>query len=280
MILDSMLTTFFQQFFSTISIGYLAVCAFYTVFHMKIYNVYYLAPNSQTDEYSLLFSGMLLCRLTAPLCLNYLCLIHRDSHIIKQNSNLETSFTTIMGHLDLIPIVNQGLNIFLPFCISAICSAIYFNFGTHILHRLGFEQYIENDEMTIDWVQTGRELVKREKGKLLRNFESSTSTYREMVSATNVRSDSDRAQSQAISKKSQSKPVGTSQGSPTSLTSSSSGFSRSSLLPKDQDSTIAYSGPQVNSRPLSRPEDNVVEIDLQDTRDNSNKKPTGFFDDV
>lgn len=269
-----------QQFFSTISIGYLAVCAFYTVFHMKIYNVYYLASNSQTDEYSLLFSGMLICRLTAPLCLNYLCLIHRDSHIVKQNTNLETSFTTIMGHLDLIPIVNQGLNIFLPFCISAICSAIYFNFGTHILHKLGFEQYIENDEMTIDWVQTGRELVKREKGKLLRNFESSTSTYREMVSATSVRSDADRAQSKATSKTAQGKPIGNSQGSPTSLTSSSSGFSRSSLLPRDQDSSIAYSGQQINSRPLNRPEDNVIEIDLQDTRDGGSKKTTGFFDDV
>lgn len=148
---------------------------------MKIYNIYYLAPNSQTDEYSLLFSGMLLCRLTAALCLNYLALVHKDSHIVKRESTIETSFTTIMGHLDLIPMVNDGLNIFLPLCISAICSAIYFNFGTHVLHSLGFEQFIEDDEMTIDWVQTGRELVKREKGKLLRNFESSTSSYHGLV---------------------------------------------------------------------------------------------------
>lgn len=182
---------FYLELFSTISIGYLAICAFYTVFHMKIYNVYYLASNSQTDEYSLLFSGMLICRLTAPLCLNYLCLVHRDSHIIKQNSHLETSFTTIMGHLDLIPLVNNGLNIFLPICISAICSAIYFNFGTHLLHRLGFEQFIEDDEMTIDWVQTGRDLVIREKGKLIRNFESSTTTYHEMVSTNQEFTDQD-----------------------------------------------------------------------------------------
>lgn len=249
---------------------------------MKIYNVYYLAPNSQTDEYSLLFSGMLLCRLTAPLCLNYLCLIHRDSHIMKRNSNLETSFTTIMGHLDLIPIVNQGLNIFLPFCISAICSAIYFNFGTHVLHKLGFEQYIENDEMTIDWVQTGRELVKREKGKLLRNFESSTSTYREMVSATDAGPNEIRIDPRAIAKRAQDKPTGTSQGSPTSVSSSSSGFSRSSLLPRNQDAreaSIGYSGQQT-SRVPDRIEDNIVEVDLQGNRDNSAKKPTGFFDDV
>lgn len=148
---------------------------------MQIYNVYYLAPNSQTDEYSLLFSGMLMCRMAAPICLNYLCLVRRDSHIAKQNSSLETSFTTIMGHLDLISIVNNGLNVFLPFCIGAICSAIYFNYGTHLLHSFGFEQFIENDEMTIDWVRNGRELVKREKSKLTRNFEAGTTTYHGMA---------------------------------------------------------------------------------------------------
>ena len=151
---------------------------------MKIYNVYYLAPNKQTDEYSLSFSGMLVCRLAAPLCLNYLCLVNKDSHFIKHDSRrLETSFTSIMGHLDLIPIVNSGLNIFLPLCISAICLAIYCDFGVHVLHYLGYEQFIENDEMTADLVQTGRDLVEREKGKLLRNYESSTGAYHEMVSA-------------------------------------------------------------------------------------------------
>ena len=152
---------------------------------MKIYNVYYLASNKQTDEYSLSFSGMLVCRLTAPLCLNYLCLVNRDSHFIKHNSSsLETSFTSIMGHLDLIPFINSGLNIFLPFCISAICLALYFDFGTRVLHSLGYEQFIEDDEMTRDLVQTGRELVEREKGKLLRNYESTTGAYHEMVSAS------------------------------------------------------------------------------------------------
>lgn len=171
------------QLFSTITIGYLAICAFYTVFHMKIYNVYYLASNKQTDEYSLSFSGMLICRLTAPLCLNYLCLVNKDSHVFKKDATLETSFTTIMGHLDLIPIVNSGLNVFLPLCISAVCLAIYFDFGTRVLHSLGFEQFIEEDEMTADLVQTGRDLVDREKNKMLRTYETSSAAYHEMASA-------------------------------------------------------------------------------------------------
>lgn len=282
------------KLFSIISLGYLAVCAFYTVFHMKIYNIYYLAPNSQTDEYSLLFSGMLLCRLTAPLCLNYLCLVHRDSHIIGKGTRLETSFTTIMGHLDLIPIVNRGLNVFLPFCISAICLAIYFNFGVYILHQLGFEQFIENDEMTIDWVQTGRELVKRETGKLIRNHESLTSTYHEMIS-TNVNTASSTGAVSASNNRGNQEinRVEKTNNSPTSLSSSSSGLSQSSLLPRGQltqqtSHSITTTGPSHSTHPPKdqdpdRPGDNIIQVDMTQTYPSGDGKlvvSTGFFDDV
>lgn len=40
------------------SIAYLCVCTYYTVFKVRIFNYYHLAKNHQTDEYSLIFSGM------------------------------------------------------------------------------------------------------------------------------------------------------------------------------------------------------------------------------
>lgn len=39
-------------------ISYLCFCACYTIFKMRVFNYYYLAPNHQTNEYSLIFSGM------------------------------------------------------------------------------------------------------------------------------------------------------------------------------------------------------------------------------
>lgn len=278
------------QLFSIFSMGYLAICAFYTVFHMKIFNVYHLAPRKQTEEYSLLFSGMLVCRLSAPLCLNYLCLVHRDSHVIKSNQLLETSFTTIMGHLDLIPILNNGLNIILPLCISAICLAIYFNIGTAILHKIGYEQYIKDDEMTLDWVQTGRDLVKREKAKMLRGYESSGATQQALSivsgAATNVPKSSKGRAEITPSDKSITAAAGT--GTPTSQTSSSSGLSRSSLLPKTNrsDPTVAFNDVNVTSashisspqRP-DRSDDNIIEIDLG-VQKRPPDKSRGFFDDI
>ena len=44
------------------TIFYLCLCTFYTIFKIRIFNYYYLARNHHSDEYTLLFSGALLCR--------------------------------------------------------------------------------------------------------------------------------------------------------------------------------------------------------------------------
>lgn len=72
------------EIFSMATLCYLCYCAYSTIFRIKFLNLYYLAPHHQTNEHSLIFSGMLLCRLTPPMCLNFLGLMHMDSHIIKQ----------------------------------------------------------------------------------------------------------------------------------------------------------------------------------------------------
>ena len=108
-VVNEMTTTFFlfifvyfylflSQLFSIATIAYLCVCAYSTVLKIRVLNLYYLAPHHQTDEYSLIFSGMLLCRLTPPMCLNFLGLIHMDSHIIKARL-METYYTQVNIYL-------------------------------------------------------------------------------------------------------------------------------------------------------------------------------------
>lgn len=45
-----------------ITIFYLCLCAYYTIFKIRVLDYYYLAGNHHSDEYTLLFSGALLCR--------------------------------------------------------------------------------------------------------------------------------------------------------------------------------------------------------------------------
>lgn len=153
------------ELMSIVTIGYLCVCAYYTVFRVRVLNYYYLAPQHQTDEYSLIFSGMLLCRLTPPMCLNFLGLIHLDTHVTSEAGRMETAYTEIMGHMDVISIIANGFNIYFPMLICVLCLATYLHVGSRLLHWLGFEQFLGDDDMTVDLVNEGRDLIKRERGR-------------------------------------------------------------------------------------------------------------------
>ncbi|XP_013409008.1 LMBR1 domain-containing protein 2 [Lingula anatina] len=159
---------------SFVTIAYLSLCAYYTVFKIRVFNYYYIASHHQTDANSLLFAGILLCRLTPPLCLNFLGLIHLDSHVTADEDNLETSYTQIMGHMDVISFIADGFNIYFPIAIVLLCFATYFNLGTRCLHFLGFQQFVGDDDMTQDFVDEGREIVKRERRKIERRLAGET----------------------------------------------------------------------------------------------------------
>lgn len=66
-----------------------------------------------------------------------------------------------MGHLDLIPIVARGFNLYFPTLICVLCLATWWHLGSRLLHCLGFEQFITDDELTGDLVNEGRDLIKR-----------------------------------------------------------------------------------------------------------------------
>lgn len=75
------------EVFSMVVLCYFFYCTYSTILRIRFLNLYYLAPHHQTNEHSLIFSGMLLCRLTPPMCLNFLGLIHMDTHIIPNVSS-------------------------------------------------------------------------------------------------------------------------------------------------------------------------------------------------
>lgn len=156
------------EVFSMVTLCYLCYCAYSTIFRIKFLNLYYLAPHHQTNEHSLIFSGMLLCRLTPPMCLNFLGLMHMDSHIIKQRV-METWYTQIMGHMDVLGIIANGFNIYFPMVMLGFCAATWFSLGSRILNALGFQQFMANDEISAELVQEGRDLMVREKRKRQRN---------------------------------------------------------------------------------------------------------------
>ena len=92
------------ELISSLTMAYIALCAYSTLFAVRVLNLYYLAPHHQTDQYSLIFSGMMLCRLTPPMCLNFLSLIHMDSHVISVRTQ-ETHYTQVRERKTYIPVL-------------------------------------------------------------------------------------------------------------------------------------------------------------------------------
>lgn len=46
------------QMISSATISFLCICTYFTIFRLRILNYYYLASHHQTNENSLIFSGM------------------------------------------------------------------------------------------------------------------------------------------------------------------------------------------------------------------------------
>jgi len=71
-----------------------------------------------------------------------------------------------MGHLELIPFISDGFNVYFPILVCVLCAATYFNLGQRCLSAIGFQRFIDAaDDMTNDMVDEGRQLVNR--GKLI-----------------------------------------------------------------------------------------------------------------
>ena len=68
-----------------------------------------------------------------------------------------------MGHMDVIPIISSGFNVYFPLCLIVLCVSTYLRLGTRLLHYIGFEQFMHNDAdgLSTDLVNDGRQIVQR-----------------------------------------------------------------------------------------------------------------------
>ena len=66
-----------------------------------------------------------------------------------------------MGNMDVLQFISDGFNIYFPIAIVALCILTLFGVGTRILHCLGFQQFIGDDDMTQEMIDEGVELIKR-----------------------------------------------------------------------------------------------------------------------
>lgn len=144
----------------------------------------------------------MLCRLAPSLCVNFLCLAHLDSHVLRNSTAAsiilpnssdtfiaigsrvngmavyETAFTKFMGHLDVVSFIANGFNIYFPIIVLLLCLVTYFSLGSRLLAALGMphllgpsfiDKRLPAGEATLveDAIEDGRMLLYRGRNRYL-----------------------------------------------------------------------------------------------------------------
>lgn len=66
-----------------------------------------------------------------------------------------------MGHMDVLTFIANGFNIYYPMSIVLVCVATYFSLGSRCMNCLGFQAFIVEDDLSVDYVTEGKDLVRR-----------------------------------------------------------------------------------------------------------------------
>ncbi|RKP26524.1 LMBR1-like membrane protein-domain-containing protein [Syncephalis pseudoplumigaleata] len=124
------------EFVSILSLAYMCVCAYSSLLRMRIFNLYALVPR-RSDVGSLLFMGGYLCRLTVPLCYNYLNLVVAQDDAV---------FSQFMGILDLVPFLGDRFNRWTPLIILVPSFVTFFRISDRVTRAFGCGDYSYDDD--------------------------------------------------------------------------------------------------------------------------------------
>ena len=66
-----------------------------------------------------------------------------------------------MGHMDVLSFISNGFNLYYPMTVVLVCLATYFSLGTRCLNCLGFQTFIIEDDLSIEYINEGKDIVRR-----------------------------------------------------------------------------------------------------------------------
>ncbi|CAI7910735.1 unnamed protein product, partial [Closterium sp. NIES-53] len=165
---------------------YLCVCTYFSLFNLGIFSFYYLVP-AHTDSVSLLINCSMVSRYAAPMCYNFLSLIHLR-HYNYATSSVEPLVTVFEKRMGVLP---KSFDRVYPLCMVAWSLLIALNVHhrlfdsvTHLLshfrglysrtwRRLRFDDDGERDDVGVDGcrvVVKGHMILQRERATIERGL--------------------------------------------------------------------------------------------------------------
>ncbi|TPX57579.1 hypothetical protein PhCBS80983_g03752 [Powellomyces hirtus] len=138
---------------AVVFILYMCVCAYSTLFKIKIMD-YYLVPEHHTDEGSLMFIGSYLCKLTFPLCYNFLNMVQDEKSVFIQYQGKAVSLTPLLG---------DGYNKWLPEIVLIFATLTLLNLHGRLLRLMQIKHYSYSEAIGphIAEIDEGRQIIEQ-----------------------------------------------------------------------------------------------------------------------
>ncbi|KAJ3035270.1 LMBR1 domain-containing protein 2, partial [Rhizophlyctis rosea] len=145
------------QIVSWCFIIYMCACAYSTLFKVNYFDIHQLVPEHHSDEGSMLFIGSYLCKLTFPLCYNFLNMTRDDNNSI---------FVRYQGHaVNLTALLGEGYNTWLPLLVLIISVITLLNLHGRIMRMLKLKVYFDTKANVNDLdISEGRGIIDQERG--------------------------------------------------------------------------------------------------------------------
>ncbi|KAN0014781.1 hypothetical protein ACTFIU_001099 [Dictyostelium citrinum] len=161
----SNVSNIFVQFILFFPLGYEALTCYSTLFKIRIFNYYRLIPHQHSDSNSIIFSAAYLCRLGAPLCYNFIQFINMNSG----NENNRTSFSVVMGTMNVAPFLGTYFYIYFPLLIVIVCLSTLFNVYSRIMNCLNISKFRFDVDFSHEQIDEGKFLIDSERRKWTQN---------------------------------------------------------------------------------------------------------------
>jgi hypothetical protein len=166
LILSPSTSTFIMEILALAFICYMCTCTYSTLLRIKIFDYYQMVPRHNTDQVSLLWVGSYLCKLTFPLCYNFLNMGGvADGKKGKDGVDYSASpvFIQYFGPaVNLTPLLGQGYNDWVAFLVLIVCTLFLFNLHAKLLRLCGLTNYFYEPVKPTDRnVDDGRRILEQ-----------------------------------------------------------------------------------------------------------------------
>eukprot|EP00727_Mastigamoeba_balamuthi_P010700 m51a1_g6252 hypothetical protein (311) ;mRNA; r:89346-90495 len=128
---------------TAVPLAYIVACAYWSTLKLRLFSYYRLIPGRQTDANSILFSASLLCRLAAPLALNF---VNMEKEVMKGMENM--------------PLVgDRRFNELAPSLLLVLCALTLSNTATRCARFLHIRQFEYAEGFHDERMDEGRTII-------------------------------------------------------------------------------------------------------------------------